>query len=161
MFFHSVGYSFCRAVVFFFHHFFCCMYSDVVMLHLILVFLQNQAVVRSAFMSSAYPFPNPANLPANISFIYQFHWDFPSLIWQVAKFSASKSVGPERPGVQWFQTSPGDRFYNKSNGLGPWACFWPTGSWFVWRPLISRPKADITEAEGRLNGGLGAEPPGK
>ena len=31
-----------------------------------------------------------------------------------------------------------------SGALGPW-----------------RPKADITEAEGRLNGGLGAEPPGK
>ena len=29
----------------------------------------------------------------------------------------------------------------------------------IWGP-IWRPKADITEAEGRLNGGLGAEPPG-
>ena len=34
--------------------------------------------------------------------------------------------------------------------LGPWAV---RGQW--------RPEADILEAEGRLNGGLGAEPPGK
>ena len=37
---------------------------------------------------------------------------------------------------------------------GPWDPF--GGARRPWRP-----KADIMEAEGRLNGGLGAEPPGK
>ena len=31
----------------------------------------------------------------------------------------------------------------------------------IWGGASGRPKADIMEAEGRLNGGLGAEPPGK
>ena len=30
----------------------------------------------------------------------------------------------------------------------------------IWGGSSGRPKADIMEAEGRLNGGLGAEPPG-
>ena len=30
----------------------------------------------------------------------------------------------------------------------------------IWGGASGRPKADIMEAEGRLNGGLGAEPPG-
>ena len=30
----------------------------------------------------------------------------------------------------------------------------------IWGESSGRPKADIMEAEGRLNGGLGAEPPG-
>ena len=38
-------------------------------------------------------------------------------------------------------------------GLGPWDPF--GGARRPWRP-----KADIMEAEGRLNGGLGAKPPG-
>ena len=31
----------------------------------------------------------------------------------------------------------------------------------IWGSALERPKADIMEAEGRLNGGLGAEPPGQ
>ena len=49
----------------------------------------------------------------------------------------------------------GSRFHGPiCRGLGPWDPF--GGAHRPWRP-----KADIMEAEGRLNEGLGAEPPGK
>ena len=52
------------------------------------------------------------------------------------------------------QSPSGDPFY-----LGPIRV--PFGGPFGGRrPTFWRPKADILEAEGRLNGGLGAEPPG-
>ena len=61
-------------------------------------------------------------------------------------------------------------FYFSKNGTRPWDLFGSLGPiwggalgalgpiWGARRPR--RPKADIMEAEGRLNGGLGAEPPG-
>ena len=50
-------------------------------------------------------------------------------------------------------------------GLGPWDPF-GGARWGPWDPFGGarrprRPKADIMEAEGRLNGGLGTEPSGK
>ena len=49
-------------------------------------------------------------------------------------------------------------------GLGPWDPF-GGARWGPWDPFGGarrpwRPKADIMEAEGRLNGRLGAKPPG-
>ena len=41
--------------------------------------------------------------------------------------------------------------------MGPMQGFGALGP--IWGGASGRPKADITEAEGRLNGGLGAEPP--
>ena len=50
-----------------------------------------------------------------------------------------------------------------TQGLGPWDPF-GGARWGPWDPFgggsSGRPKADIMEAEGRLNGGLGAKPPG-
>ena len=57
-----------------------------------------------------------------------------------------------------------------SGSMGPMQGFGALGSIWggalgalgpIWGGALGRPKADIMEAEGRLNGGLGAEPPGK
>ena len=40
---------------------------------------------------------------------------------------------------------------------GHWACLGPKGPGPIWGPEIWRPKANILEAEGRLNRGLGEE----
>ena len=56
--------------------------------------------------------------------------------------------------------TPGPEPYAGVGALGPiWGgVLWALGP--IWGGASGRPKADIMEAEGRLNGGLGAKPPG-
>ena len=66
------------------------------------------------------------------------------------------------PGFTMTMQNPGSMM--PMQGLGPWDPFGRV-RWEPWDPFGRarrpwRPKADMMEAEGRPNGGLGAKPPG-